>query len=68
MKKLPKMTETYYSDYENEPIGDGNPYYCCIHCKRSDPEINGRIEGHNSYCKYRIAKENGHEYKPFEED
>lgn len=56
----------YFSDYENEPIGGGNPYYRCIHCKRSDPEINGRLEGHEKYCKYRIAKELGVEYVPFD--
>lgn len=57
----------YYHDYENEPIGGGNPYYRCIHCKVSDPQINGRLNGHLNYCKYRIAKENGHPYKPFED-
>ena len=30
-------------DYETEPIGGDNPYYRCVHCKRSDPEINGRV-------------------------
>jgi len=49
--------EVYYSDYENEPIGDNNPYYRCIHCKISDPEINGRLEGHAEWCEYRIKKE-----------
>lgn len=48
---------TYYSDYENEPIGGGNPYYRCVHCKLSDPSINGRLDGHDEYCKYRIRKE-----------
>ncbi len=51
------MSDIYYSDYESEPIGDGNPYYCCVYCKRSDPEINGELEGHNKDCPYRIAKE-----------
>lgn len=49
--------ETYYSDYDNEPIGGSNPYYRCVHCKVSDPEINGRLEGHREWCKYRIKKE-----------
>lgn len=57
----------YHSDYENEPIGGGNPYYRCIHCKRSDPEINGRIKGHEPWCKYRQAKELGQPYRPFED-
>ena len=47
----------YYSDYGREPIGGGNPYYRCVNCKRSDPEINGRLEGHESWCQYRIKKE-----------
>ena len=48
---------TYYHDYKSEPIGGGNPYYRCAQCKRSDPEINGRIEGHESWCGYRQKKE-----------
>lgn len=44
-------------DYENEPIGGGNPYYRCKHCKVSDPQINGRIEGHAEWCEYRQHKE-----------
>ncbi len=55
----------YHSDYENEPIGGGNPYYRCIHCKRSDPEINGRLEGHLADCVYRLAKQSGRPYRPF---
>ena len=49
--------EIYYTDYPNEPIGENNPYYCCVYCKRSDPEINGRLEGHSEGCEYRIEKE-----------
>lgn len=48
---------TYYNDYDNEPIGRGNPYYRCVHCKVSDPEINGSIEGHQEWCEYRKRKE-----------
>ena len=48
---------TYYSDYPNEPIGGGNPYYRCQHCGVSDPEINGRLEGHRESCEYRLKKE-----------
>jgi hypothetical protein len=48
---------TYYSDYPSKPIGGGNPYYACSHCGRSDPEINGRLEGHEPNCAYRIAKQ-----------
>jgi len=52
------MTDEYYSDYPTRPIGGGNPYYCCAHCGRSDPEINGRLEGHAPDCEYRLEKEN----------
>lgn len=48
---------TYYTDYETEPIGGGNPYYCCAHCGRSDPEINGQLDKHMSWCEYRQRKE-----------
>lgn len=59
--------QAYHSDYRNEPIGGGNPYYRCFHCKRSDPEINGRIAGHLPGCKYRQAKESGRPYRPFKD-
>jgi hypothetical protein len=51
------MKEVYYSDYQSEPIGEDNPYYCCSYCKRSDPEINGILEKHSKNCEYRINKE-----------
>lgn len=54
----------YHSDYAKEPIGKGNPYWRCRHCKRSDPEINGRLDGHAADCQYRIAKERGLPYPP----
>lgn len=57
----------YFNDYETEPIGGGNPYYRCVHCKRSDPEINGRLEGHLTDCKYRQAIERGVAYRPFDD-
>jgi hypothetical protein len=51
------MSEKYYHDYPTEPIGGGNPYYRCVHCKRSDPEINGRLEKHDQFCQYRQEME-----------
>jgi len=51
------MIMTHFSDYVVEPIGDSNPYYRCVHCKRSVQEINGRIDGHLPDCEYRIRKE-----------
>jgi hypothetical protein len=62
------MATEYHNDYENEPIGGGNPYYRCIHCKRSDPEINGDLKKHEPWCKYRQQKESGVQYTPFEND
>ena len=58
----------YHNDYETEPIGDGNPYHLCIHCKRSAPEINGRLEKHETWCKYRQQKERGEMYEPFQDE
>lgn len=52
-----KPNNEYRSDYENEPIGGGNPYYRCVHCKLSDPQINGCIEGHAAYCTWRKEQE-----------
>lgn len=56
-ERLKAIEHVYFHDYENEPIGGGNPYWRCVHCKLSDPQINGRLDGHLSYCEYRIAKE-----------
>ncbi len=47
----------YHNDYPHEPIGGDNPYHRCAHCKVSDPQINGRLEGHAPGCPYRIEKE-----------
>ena len=49
----------YDNDYPTEPIGGGNPYYRCVHCKRSMPEINGNLQKHESWCPYRLMKEGG---------
>jgi hypothetical protein len=54
----------YHSDFDTEPIGDGNPYHRCVCCKRSVPEINGRIERHESWCECRQAKEAGQPWPP----
>lgn len=51
------MSNEYRTDYPSEPIGGGNPYYCCSFCKISDPQINGRLEGHDKYCTWRVAQE-----------
>lgn len=44
-------------DYPSVPIGKGNPYYCCAYCKTPDPEINGILENHPTWCLYRKMKE-----------
>jgi len=47
----------YNCNYPDEPIGGGNPYHRCSHCKVSTPEINGRLEGHAGDCEWRIEQE-----------
>lgn len=47
----------YRDDYPKKRIGKGNPYYECACCGVSDPEINGRIEGHRVYCEWRKREE-----------
>lgn len=42
-----------------EPIGRGNPYYCCSDCGRSEPDISNN--GHFHGCSYPgILKEIAH--------
>jgi glutamine amidotransferase-like uncharacterized protein len=41
-----------YDGYENEPLGGGNPYYCCSSCGISDPAINGHLFNHSNYCEH----------------
>ena len=59
-------TKIYYNDYANEPIGGSNPYYRCVHCKVSGPEINGRLEKHATWCEYRQRKEFEIKFKELE--
>lgn len=61
-KFKPKTDETDEEDLwdwddPKEPIGDGNPYYCCKYCKISDPKINGKLDNHMTWCEYRISKQ-----------
>jgi len=49
--------DDYRTDYPREPIGGGNPYWRCSCCGISDPQINGRIEGHSSHCSWRLKQE-----------
>ncbi len=52
-----ELQERYYCDYPKEPIGGDNPYCRCFYCKRSDPQINGKIKNHAEWCEYRIQNE-----------
>ena len=52
------MSAEFDTGYPSEPIGGGNPYYRCVHCKISDPQINGTIKNHAPDCEYRLSKEN----------
>ncbi len=36
--------------YPRERIGGGNPYYKCSSCGASDPQINGKVQNHFSFC------------------
>lgn len=53
------MTEqpVFYDDFETEPIGGSNPYYKCVDCGISVPEINYTLDGHADRCAYRLRKE-----------
>jgi hypothetical protein len=54
---IPKKPEkSYDTGFPTEPIGGMNPYYRCVHCKRSVPEINGDILKHETWCEYRKQK------------
>jgi hypothetical protein len=61
---LETLSLALFNDYETEPIGGGNPYHRCVHCQRSAPDINGRLERHEAHCLYRQAIEQGIEYRP----
>lgn len=51
-----KFKDEYCTDYPSEPIGADNPYYCCSSCGRSDPQINGRLDGHHDFCEWAKKK------------
>jgi hypothetical protein len=56
--KAEVIKESHYDDdYPKEPIGGDNPYYRCVYCKKSDPEINGELKNHSINCEYRKMKE-----------
>ena len=61
--KTIETIEKYYDNYPKNKIGKGNPYYCCCDCGVSVPEINGKIDGHQSYCRWRIQMEKELRYK-----
>ena len=51
--RMVKGTTMKYYDFPTEPIGHGNPYYRCVSCHRSVPEINGDLYGHLDGCEFR---------------
>jgi hypothetical protein len=50
---------SYDADYPKKPMGGGNPYYACAYCGITDPQINGNIKNHSTFCEYRKFKEFG---------
>lgn len=44
------MSDVFWAGYDKRPMGKGNPYYACIGCGRTDPEINGDIKRHGPGC------------------
>lgn len=55
MSKLPPDYGPYF-DYPNEPVGGKNPYWKCCACGITDPEINGRLSGHDPDCSWVAQK------------
>ncbi len=51
---LGQIKDQYCADYPSVKIGKGNPYYKCAACGVSDPEINGRLEGHRNDCEWML--------------
>ena len=51
--------DIYDTGYPTKPMGSGNPYYACVYCGRTDPQINGKIKNHSSSCEYRLFMEFG---------
>lgn len=54
--------QTWFEDFPQEPIGGSNPYWMCSDCGRSVPEINYKLEGHMTWCRYRKQKESENSY------
>ena len=50
IKILKELYEECNEDYNSEPIGGGNPYYRCVDCEQSAPNIS--IHGHNANCSW----------------
>lgn len=49
----------YDDDYPKKSNRGENPYYSCAYCGMSDPQINGNVKNHSTYCQYRQFKEFG---------
>ena len=57
LKRESIMRDGSMIDYEREPICTGSPYYRCVHCKKTEYELMGRVDTHSEDCKYRLSKE-----------
>ena len=51
------MQKLFYIDYPQEHIEGRQHTYCCAYCKIVTTTINGRLEGHQPTCTYRLQQE-----------
>lgn len=52
------MKNIFYIDYPQEKIDLGVNVYRCAICKVESLKINGLLNKHKVYCKYRVDQEN----------
>lgn len=53
---ISELEEKYPTHYPNKPVGGSNPYWKCIYCDKTDPQIsidqdNG-FQGHRENCEW----------------
>jgi hypothetical protein len=51
------MKKLYYIDYPQEHLDGQLHRYQCVYCKVETTIINGRLEGHQASCQYRVKLE-----------
>lgn len=54
--QIANIHKLHFSDFQVEPIGGDNPYYKCVYCSISVPQINGDLLNHSEHCSYRREK------------